>query len=258
MHDRTQIERCTNSLISTHILEGHVFEMIRETMLDPGRLRGCVESPGMDDRSTARELATVARKIGVLDHERRELIDRYAADQMTGDEYITGNRALDEKLERLVRAKAKLAAASRSAHHEDFVDASIRQFCATAKARLQACSDFDANRQFLVDHVDRVIYNRYEVTIAGSIPIRTDAGETKLPFRIGGKIDIVAKRSTSSRRAALAVMRSTEAVSDTPSTEDQPNSLTLMGSKYANSNFGEPITRQKYDRLVTQQVPIEL
>jgi Recombinase zinc beta ribbon domain len=148
-HDRTQIERCRNSMISTHILEATIFEMIRETMLDPGKLRGCVESgAGRDDRSTARELASVARKIGALDHERRQLIDRYAADQMTGDDYIAGNRALDEKLERLVRTKAKLAAASRSAHHEDFVDASIRQFCATAKARLQACSDFDANRQF--------------------------------------------------------------------------------------------------------------
>ena len=30
-----------NSEISTHILERHVFEMIRETMLDPGKLRGC-------------------------------------------------------------------------------------------------------------------------------------------------------------------------------------------------------------------------
>jgi hypothetical protein len=40
-HDRTQIERCRNSEISTNILEGHVFEMIRETMLNPGnRHRG--------------------------------------------------------------------------------------------------------------------------------------------------------------------------------------------------------------------------
>jgi hypothetical protein len=213
-------------MISTHILEDHVFEMIRETMLDPGKLRGCVQSAaGMDDRSTARELTSVARKIGALDHARRELIDRYAADQITNDEYIAGNRALDEKLRRLVRTKAKLAAASRSAHHEDFVDASVRQFCATAKARLQACGDFDANRQFLVDHVERVTYNRYDIIIAGSIPVRTDSGETKLPFRIAGKVDIMAIRSTSSRRAALAVMRSTAAVADAPTFDDQPISL---------------------------------
>jgi site-specific DNA recombinase len=104
-HNRTQIERCRNSVISTHILEGQVFEMIRDTMLDPGKLRGCVESgAGTDDRNTARELTRVAQKIGALDHERRELISRYAADQITGDEYIAANRALDEKLERFQRS----------------------------------------------------------------------------------------------------------------------------------------------------------
>ena len=140
-HDRTQVERCRNSEIGTHILEGKVFEMIRETMLDPGKLRGCLENGGSDDRSTAEELARVARKISALDEERRQMIDRYAADQMTGEEYIAANRVLDQKLERLVRRKAKLAAALRSSQHEDFVDASARQFCATAKARLQACTD---------------------------------------------------------------------------------------------------------------------
>jgi hypothetical protein len=137
-HDRTQIERCQNSAISTHILEGHVFEMIRETMLDPGKLRGYVETgAGLDDQSTARELTRVAQKIGALDHERRALISRYAADQMTGDEYIAANRALDQRLERLMRAKAKLVTTLRPAHQEDFVDASIRQFCATARASIE-------------------------------------------------------------------------------------------------------------------------
>jgi DNA invertase Pin-like site-specific DNA recombinase len=228
-HDRTQIDRCTNSEISTHILEGHVFEMVREAMLDPGKLRGCVDSgAGIDDRTTARELTKVAQKIGALDHARRELISRYAADQMTGDEYIAANRALDEKLERLVRAKAKLAGALRPTHHEDFVDASILQFCATARARLQACSDFDTKRQFLVDYIERVTYNRYHVTIVGSIPVRTESRESKLPFRIEGKINIAGIRSNSCRKAALAAMQSTGAVSDTPTAEDQPVSLPLI------------------------------
>jgi site-specific DNA recombinase len=216
-HDRTQIEHCTNSMISTHILEGHVFEMIRETMLDPGKLRGCVgcveTGAGLDDRMTARELTRVAQKISALDDERRTLISRYAADQMTGDEYIAANRALDEKLERLVRAKTKLVMALRPTHHEDFVDASIRQFCATAKARLQACSDFDANRRFLVDHVERVIYDRYNVATVGSIPVRTESGESKLPFRIEGEINIAAIRSNSCRKAALAAMQTNASVS---------------------------------------------
>jgi hypothetical protein len=201
-------------------------------MLDPGKLRGCVVTgTGTDDRSTARELTRVAQNIGALDHERRELISRYAADQMTGDDYIAANRALDEKLERLVRAKGKLVTAFRPTHQEDFVDASIRQFCATARARLQACSDFDANRRFLVDHVERVIYDRYNVLIVGAIPVRTESGESKLPFRIEGKIDIAPIRSNSCRKAALAAMQANPSVSNAPTDEDRPVSLPL--TRYA-------------------------
>jgi site-specific DNA recombinase len=207
-HDLTQIERCRNANIGTHILEGKVFELIRETMTDAGRLRRCLDGARSDDRSTAQELARVASKISELDQERRQMIDKYAADQMTGEEYITANRALDQKLERLVREKAKLAAALQSAQHEEFVDASIRQFCATAKARLQACADFDANRQFLLDYVERVTFNRYKVTLVGSVPVQTVLEITKMPFRIEGEINIAAIRSNSARRAAKEAMRS--------------------------------------------------
>jgi hypothetical protein len=58
MHDRTRIERCRNSEIGTHILEGKVFELIREIMLDPGKLRGCIDTGGrLDDRREHRARA---------------------------------------------------------------------------------------------------------------------------------------------------------------------------------------------------------
>jgi hypothetical protein len=196
MHDRTRIERCGNSEIGTHILEGKVFELIREIMLDPGKLRGCIDTGGrLDDRSIARKLARVTGELHALDEERRRLIGRYAAEQMAGEAYITANRALDRNLERLTREKAELVAALRSPLHEDFLDASVRQFCASARARFEACADFDTKRQFLVGHVERVIYNRYKVTIAGSVPIQSASGESKLQFRIDGEIDPKAVRS---------------------------------------------------------------
>ena len=158
MHDRRRSERCRNSEIGTHILEGKVFELIREIMLDPGKLRGCIDTGGRpDDRSIARELARIAGEIRALDEERRRIIGRYAAKQMAGGAYIAANRALDADLERLTREKAELVAALRSPHHEDFVDASIGQFSASATSRFQACADFDAKRQFLVSHIERVI-----------------------------------------------------------------------------------------------------
>jgi hypothetical protein len=108
---------------------------------------------------------------------------------MTGEAYITANRAQDRDLERLTREKAELVAALQSPQHEDFVDASIRHFSASARARFQVSADFDARRQFLVGHVERVIYNRYKVTIAGSVPVQGASGDSKLPFRIEGEID---------------------------------------------------------------------
>jgi hypothetical protein len=149
---------------------------------------------GVDDRRVAQQLARVAGKLKGLDDERRRIIGVYAAELMSGEEYITANRALDKDLERHTRAKAELAAALRSSQHEDFVDASIRQFCANANARFQASADFDAKRQFLVDHVEGVIFNRGKVTITGSVPIQAASGETKLQFRIKGEIKQVARR----------------------------------------------------------------
>ena len=109
----------------------------------------------------------------------------------------------DRDLERLTREKAELAAALRSPQHEDFVDASVRQFCANANARFQACADFEAKRQFLRDHLERVIFNRYTVTVTGSVPGLSASGDTKLQFRIEGEIDAKAVRSgIYTRRAA--------------------------------------------------------
>jgi hypothetical protein len=112
MHDRARIERCTNSRIGTHILEDKVFEMIRDTMLHPSMLRGCIEGgSGLDDRKIARRLARVAENIGAVEDERRRLIDRYAAEEIGGEEYIAANRALDGDLGRLTRERASLVAA---------------------------------------------------------------------------------------------------------------------------------------------------
>jgi hypothetical protein len=149
----------------------------------------------LDDRSIARELARVAGAISTLDEKRRRLIERYAEEEMAGEAYIAANRALDRDLERLTREKAELAAALQSPQHEDFVDASVRQFCASARARFQACADFDAKRQFLPGHVDRVIYHRYKITIAGSVPVQSASGDSRLQFRIEGEIDRKVVRS---------------------------------------------------------------
>src|SRR5919106_481792 len=44
-------------------------------------------------------------------------------------------------------------------------------------------------------HLERVIYDRYKVAIAGSVPVQSASGEAKLPFRIEDEIDQKAVRS---------------------------------------------------------------
>jgi hypothetical protein len=204
MHDRTQIDHCTNSSMATHILESEVCRLVGETMTDPGKLRSCMKTAESgDDRSTARELSLIARRISALDDERRRLIDQYAADTMAAEDYILANRALDCELERLNREKTSLAAALRSPNHEDFVDSTVRQFCATAKARWYECTNDETRRQFLLDFIERVVFDHYKVTVIGLVPVTARSGASSIPFRIKGEINRVAVRRGLFARAAL-------------------------------------------------------
>jgi hypothetical protein len=84
-----------------------------------------------------------------------------------------------------MREKAGIVKGMRFPQHDEFVGLSIRQFCANAQARFEGCTDFDTKRQFLLDHVERVIYNHSKVTIVGSVPVASvSPGQTKLQFRI--------------------------------------------------------------------------
>jgi site-specific DNA recombinase len=47
MHARENVNRCRNPEIATHLLEDAVFGIIQEHMLDPLKLRGCVEALSM-------------------------------------------------------------------------------------------------------------------------------------------------------------------------------------------------------------------
>jgi site-specific DNA recombinase len=156
MHDRTRTKRCHNSTVATHILEGTVFDMIRDVMFDPAKLRRCMDdSAAPDDRGVARELARIAESLKAFDEKRRGMIERYVTEQMPGDEYIAESRTLDGELDRLMREKAGIVKGMRFPQHDEFVGISVRQFCASAQARFEVCTDFDTRRQFLVDHVER-------------------------------------------------------------------------------------------------------
>jgi hypothetical protein len=77
-----------------------------------------------------------------------------------------------------------------NSHH-----AAPRFFCEIARARFAHCATFDDKRQFLVEHVERVIYDHYRVTVIGSLPIKMQLSNSqeietrKLTFCLRGEID---------------------------------------------------------------------
>jgi hypothetical protein len=90
---------------------------------------------------------------------------------------------------------------------------------------------FFVRQRDTLGHVERVIYNRYDVTIVGFVPVQAASGDARLPFRIEGKIDIKAVRSQSCRKAALKQLR---AASDAAIAATQAESQPVLSPLTAN------------------------
>jgi hypothetical protein len=72
--------------------------------------------------------------------------------------YVDANVFLDKELHVLKLKKAEFVQGLPLLHRES-VELSIRQFCEIARARFEHCATFDDKRQFLVEHVERIIYD---------------------------------------------------------------------------------------------------
>jgi hypothetical protein len=194
-HLLDRITRCHNPEVATHLLDGKVLEMIRDTLLVPEKLTACIEGLecGKNDKhgNLARKLERFTDRIAGVDAEKQNSIDRYAAGGLTKEAYVALNLTLDAEILRLRKRKARIAKELEEAAANDMVQESIREFCQRSKERFEKCSTFEMTRQFLVDHIQRVIYLRDKVTLVGSIPVRrgTFQAAIRVPFRILGEPD---------------------------------------------------------------------
>lgn len=76
-------------------------------------------------------------------------------------------------------------------HKADVIDLSVRQYCHTARMNFEKCKDFDSKRQFLLEYVEKIVYQNEDVAIYASVPIqdgRDESEQSKIEFRILGKI----------------------------------------------------------------------
>jgi hypothetical protein len=144
-----------------------------------------------------RKLERFTDRIAGVEAEKQNSINRYAAGGLTKEWYVALNLSLDAEIQRLRKRKARIAKELEEAAANDLVQDSIREFCLRMKERFEKCATFDMTRQFLVDHVQRVIYRRDHVTLIGSVPVRrgTFQAPAPAPFRIEGELDRKAIRA---------------------------------------------------------------
>jgi site-specific DNA recombinase len=197
-HARANVERCRNKEVATHLLEDAVFDIVQKQMFDPSKLRACMDALKSDEQKDHAKigdaLMRLARDIQAAAERKKKLIDLYASGNMTEELYVNANIALDKELYALKQKKEEFTRGLPPLHKES-IDVSVRQFCETARARFEHCTTFDDKRHFLADFVERVIYDRYRVTVIGAVPIKTQTNDLreietrKIAFSLSGEID---------------------------------------------------------------------
>lgn len=201
MHTAKNMIKCDNKEVISALLEDKVFEMIKETMTDPKKLKARMtffnQKNKSDQKKVTWKLMRLEKKEKNIDTQKKQLVDRYITSKITQKEYINKNLELDRQLLKVKTDRAKLIKNVPLLHKKEVVDLNIRKFCANAKAKLEKANNNASKRQFLLEHVEKVVYLNYKVTIHGSVPIKLSAYEdpdqtssaSKIEFKIAGEID---------------------------------------------------------------------
>jgi hypothetical protein len=170
--------------------------MVRDVMLHPAKLRACMEhfreDTGAAELRLEKEVKAVEGRLQAVHEQKRRVIDIYVSGDLSRDGYVQKNRELDGLVETLTARNRELEDAAALLRNSGAIDAGIAQFCEGARMRFAKCADFASKRQFLLDHVEKVVHLKDTVALHGSVPIKTGHGEdaetNKLPSCIESEI----------------------------------------------------------------------
>ena len=135
----------------------------------------------------ARVVSCPRRDFPLLYHKR--IIDVYASGDLERNAYVERSLDYDQELNALRRQRAELIKKIPLLHKAEAVDVSITQYCSAANVRFRSCVDFSSKRQFLLDHIDKVVFSNDRVELHGSVPVRVSASEAATDEADDSKID---------------------------------------------------------------------
>jgi hypothetical protein len=196
MHSkRSAVTQCYNAEIKAPLLEARVLAMVREVLVDPAKLRACMDvfcQDAAEAQGIKAGIEAINTELEALRDQKRRLIDLYATGDIARDLYVEKSRALDALSEPLESQRRELTVREALMHQYGGIDAGIAQYCEAVRARLATCTDMNSMRRFLLDYMDKVVYVKHTVSLHGFLPVASGDGDDtptrKRPFCIVSEI----------------------------------------------------------------------
>ena len=103
--------------------------------------------------------------------------------------HLTSQNMWLEKFYRPQSPTVSRSCLERSRMQHVLLDRTIVQFCSAARAQFELCANSESVRQFLLDHLEKVVLLNDRVTLHGRVPFgKTDDEEHRVPFSISSEI----------------------------------------------------------------------
>lgn len=193
MHSmRNNLNRCKNRMITAHILEGKVSEVIQNTMTNPEELRKRIESIQGNKQNALlrlkRKLQKTEGHFNLIQQKKKRVMDLYANGDLDRETYTKKSVELDEELKVTGLLKLELSKQIPMIHKEAEIDMAIKQYCETVRLRYEECTDFDSHRKFNLEYIDHITHYNDGFTLHGKIPVGLEPNQSYLEFKVEKKI----------------------------------------------------------------------
>jgi hypothetical protein len=131
----------------------------------------------------------IDEELRTVEQQKRRIVDVYASGDLSRDAYVRKNRELDAIVESLRTRSKDLEGGAAFRGKKQSIDRTLVQFCSAARAQFELCANSESVRQFLLDHLEKVVLLNDRVTLNGRVPFGTTGGEEhRLPFSISSEI----------------------------------------------------------------------
>jgi hypothetical protein len=126
-----------------------------------------------------------------------DILDLYAIGDLNRNLYVRRSLRYDNEINKAEAERNELIKRIPILHKDEIIEVSVGQYCEAVRARLEQCSDFDSKRQFVLDHIEKIVFTNDHVAVYGSVPVKlpmheasNHSGETtNIGFSIDGFVD---------------------------------------------------------------------